>query len=871
MTAGAALPTGTVTFLRTDVEGSMRLARTADADWDDLNRVHLELVTAAVRRHGGVIVRIEGDAVFAVFAEAGAGVAAAVDAQRALQAHPWPPHAPVRVRMAVHTGEAHLAGADYGGTDVDRAARIGAVGHGGQILVSGPSAALVMDRLPLGTALRALGTHRLRDVPRPETLVQVDIGGLPSDFPPLRTATTADGNLPDPLTSFVGRETDLAAIADLLERARLVTLVGPGGIGKTRLAIEAVRRAAPAYPDGAWFVPLADVRDIRELDSAIAHGIGLYDGPERSAAVALLPYVGERSMVILLDNVEHLLGGADQVAQIVRASPRSRVVVTSRAPLHVSGEQEVPVRPLTDDGVRLFSERAGAVRPGWEPGAERVAVEEICRLVDHLPLGIELAAARVSALSPTLIRDRLAARLPLPGAAPRDAPERQRTLDGTVAWSHDLLDERRRRLLHDLAVFDDGFDIDQVGSVADPGDGSDRLDDVLELTDWNLLLSDGRGAGRARFRMLRTIGSFALDRLIAEGRETAIRRRHVDAYHALVSGAARRLGSSRHAEALDLIEPDLGNLRSALRWSIDSGAGARALDLVASLWRFWHAFGHLAEGRRLTEAALASPDAPTSGSARAWAAAAAGSIAYWQGDTEAARTWYDAQVALATAADDEACLVDALFNRSHVIDLTPGQEPAHIAYLHDVIRRYRDLGDELGAARASWGLGVLAMGAGRIAEARERFQYDLAAFERLDDPQYRAMTTSSLGWAAFAEGDIASATRYAIDGLLESHRMRDVGTTTISLHIGVLIAAMLGRWEVGAMVHGAYDALCERYGVRPPFGLELFYAAQDPFTATREALAEDDYAAAYARGRRLTLDEGVALVVELSQGVTGPA
>ena len=311
----------------------------------------------------------------------------------------------------------------------------------------------------------------------------------------VRTGDAVVGDLPDRVTSFMGRDREVDAIRGLLvDGARLVTLTGPGGIGKSSLAVEAARVVQPAFPDGAWFVPLAEVTDPDEVPAAIARGIGLRDGPERSAATALLPYIADRRLLVVLDNLEQVLDAAGQVAALVRASPASRVLVTSRAPLHIDAEHEVPVTPLTEEATALFDERARAVRPDWDGTADRATVEEICRLLDDLPLGIELAAARVSMLSPAAIRDRLAARLPLPGPGRRDAPARQRTLDSAVAWSHDLLEPDQLSLLHDLAIFEGGFEPEQVAAVA--GGPGDRLDDLVDLADRNLIVVEPTSDGR---------------------------------------------------------------------------------------------------------------------------------------------------------------------------------------------------------------------------------------------------------------------------------------------------------------------------------------------------------------------------------------
>ncbi len=860
------LPTGTVTFLRTDVEGSMGLARTLGAAWDEIVQRHLALIGAAVIAHGGTVIRTEGDALFAGFPEAIAAVAAAVEIQRTLAAEAWPTGVAVHVRVGLHTGEAHRSGDDYGGFDVNRAARVAAVGHGGQVILSETTAALVADALPAGTALRDLGRHVLKDVPRAERLSQLDIVGLPCDFPPLRTATERVGNLADRLTSFIGREQELAALVTLVRDARLVTLTGPGGIGKTSLAIETARALAPEFRDGAWFVSLAAIDGPEGVLGAIAHGIELFDGPERSAAAAVLPFLADKSMILVLDNMEHLLAAAGDVGAVVHASPASRILVTSRAPLHLAGEHEVPVAPLVDDAIGLFTERARAVRPGWLPGDDTDAVTEICHLLDDLPLGIELAAARISTLPPGVIRDRLTARLPLPGSGPRDSPTRQRTLEGAVAWSHDLLDADRQELLHHLGVFEGGFDLEQVDAVAGPsGAGGDRLDDLLELADQSLIVAMPAGSGRARFRMLRTIQSFALGRLAAGGLEADVRRHHAEAYLDLATRVLPLLNSSRQSEGLDRVAPDRANLRSAMRWSIGAGEGVLALRLSGVLWRFWHAWGQIAEGRELTEQALAMKEAPTSGVDRAWALAAAGSLAYWQADPATARRHYQAQIDAAEAADDEACVADAYFNMAHVAFVDQDDEAVQLAYIESVVARYRDLGDERGAARAGWGRGVIALGNGQFEGAEGFLRESMVTFERLDDPQYHAMTGASLAWAAFAGGDIDTAARLAVESLVESASMRDVGTTTISLHVGVLIGALTGHFEEAAEIHGAFDALCDRYGVRPPAALTRFVGQLDPFAQTRATLDPGVWTAAYERGRRLTLDEAVGLVVTLGE------
>jgi predicted ATPase/class 3 adenylate cyclase len=868
-TSDRTLPTGTVTFLRTDVEGSMALSRALGPRWDDLNARHLALIRSAVDTAGGIVVRTEGDALFAAFQEAGAGVRAALGAQRALVDADWPADAAIRVRMGVHSGEAHLAGDDYGGYEVSRAARVAAAGHGGQILVSGASESLVADALPDGATLRDLGTYVLRDVPRPERLYQLDAPGLPPTFPPPRAGRTAIGNLDDRLTTFVGRQGQVAELRALLATSRLVTLTGAGGIGKSSLALETARATQDGFADGAWFVPLATIDGTEAVLPLVARTLGLYDGSSSSAADTLPRFVADRSLLLVLDNFEHVVDAAPVVADLVRWSPDSRVLVTSRTPLHVAGEQEYPVTPLTvkpegDDPARqLFLDRAGAVRPGWDPGTEMSVVDEICRLVDGLPLGIELAAARVALLPLGAIRDRLAASLPLPGAGSRDAPERQRTLEATVAWSHELLTPDLQHALHRFSVFDGGADLTQAGVVLE---GADTLDQLAELVERSLLERDPSTIG-VRFRMLRTIQAFAEGRLADDGDEVSVRGRHARAFLDLARQGQRHEGTHAQVSWIERLSVDEPNLRSAVSWSIDHDP-TLALELVAALWRFWQMDGHLTEGRSLADRALALPEAADPSVERMWAAGAAGSIAYWQADADTAHRRYREQLDLARALDDERGMADAVFNLAHTTFIQTGPadvDPATArSLIEDAQRRFRDLGDERGFVRAEWAASNVLLDEGQPDEALATMQRLVKEFDRLGDAQYHAMALGSLSWAAFMAGRRQESIRSAAAALRESYDLRDLGTTTISLHVGVLIALLTGRTDAAARLTGAYDAASERYGVRPPAGLDRFLSVQDPFTAAREALAPEQWEVEYATGRRMTVGEAVVLVESLA-------
>jgi len=866
------LPVGTVTFFRTDVEGSMGLARTLGRDWDAVNATHLGLIRSAVDANGGVCVRTEGDAFFGVFPEAGLAVTAAAEAQRALVAHHWPDGASVRVRMGLHSGEAHLAGDDYGGFEVNRAARVSATGHGGQIVMSEPTRTLVEPALAGGMALRDLGRHVLRDLPAPEHLYQLVVPGLPAEFPPLRTTGSGAGNLPARMTSFVGRDAAVAEVGDLSSRNRLVTLTGPGGIGKTSLAVEVARTKAAATPDGAWFVALDTVTDPGQVAPTIARTLGLLDGPERSAADALPGYLAEKSVVLVLDNFEQVLEAAEVVSAILRASPGSHVIVTSRAPLHLAAEQEYPVAPLEVRGeasAGLFVDRARAVRPGFDPGPDTDAVDEICGLLDGLPLGIELAAARISLLPVRAIRDRLAAHLPIPGTGPRDVPARQRTLEGAISWSHDLLGPDERRLLHDLAVFEGGFDLEQASLVA----GRDVLDGIGVLVDQSLVTRDTLGSLDAvRFRMLTTIRSFALDRLIEEGREGDLRRRHAEVFLALAEDAAPNLPGPDQSSWLDRLGLDHANFRSAVRWAIDAGEVDLALRLVSALWRFWQMDCHLIEGRESSDAALALPGADAPTSARLAAVAGAGGLAYWTAETEIALGYYQEQLRLAEQLGDLPATADAWNNLSYVRfagnDKTSALEAANKA-----LDLYTELGDERGVARLEWSRGTLLLQQGHPEQALQIFNASLATFEAKNDTFFGTMATGSIAWCLYAMDRYVEATPWFIRSLVANYGQRDVASTTITLPAAAIMAVVAGRPEDAGLLLGAFEALSDRYGVRPPGGLQVLFSLWDPMDRVRASLTQDRVTETMARGRRMSLAEAVELTLQIGDQLQaqGPA
>src|SRR5215207_4909116 len=593
--AMADLPSGTVTFLFSDIEGST-------AHWERDRPVmaeavqrHLAVLDAAIQTHGGVHFKTIGDAVQAAFPTAPAAVAAAVDAQRALLAAEWGAIGPLRVRMALHAGEAtpDIRG-DFLAAPLNRLSRLLSAGHGGQILLSQTVQQLSRGALPPGTELRDLGEHRLRDLLEPEHVFQLLHPDLPDRFPPLKSLGSRPNNLPRQPTAFVGREAEVRQVVDLLRReeVELLTLTGPGGTGKTRLALQAAAELLEDFADGVFFVPLAPLTASDLVPSAIASALGLRDEGERPLPDRLRDFLTDKQLLLLLDNVEHVSDAASLVADLLAAAPGLEVLATSRAPLRVRAEWEYPVAPLglpprqipppeqlvQYEAVRLFVARAQAVKPDFAvDDGNAAAVAEICRRLDGLPLAIELAAARVRMLPPPALLARLDKRLPLLTGGARDAPERQRTLRDTIAWSHDLLAPEERVLFRRLAVFAGGCTLEAAEAVGNQDGALDAFGGLERLCEHSLVRQDVGPGGQPRFVMLETIREFGLERLAESGEEAAIRKGHAALFMELAEAAAPALTGPDPGPWLDQLETEHDNLRGALWWAVstDGKVGVR--------------------------------------------------------------------------------------------------------------------------------------------------------------------------------------------------------------------------------------------------------------------------------------------------------
>jgi predicted ATPase/class 3 adenylate cyclase len=602
----AAPPSGTVTLLFSDIEGSTLLLRRAGDAYPELLDRHRALLREAFERHRGHVVGSEGDQFFVAFESAGDAVAAAADGQLALAGHHWPEDYAVRVRMGVHTGEPRTVDGGYVGLDVHQANRVMSAGHGGQVLVSEPTRALLADDVPV----RDLGEHLLKDLAGPQRLYQLELEGLPSDFPPLNTVENRFASLPALPNAFVGRERELAEARGLLSRddVRLLTLTGPGGAGKTRLALQVASGLVDELPGGAAFVLLSPVREPEHVMPAIAQALGLRDQPDESALDTLLDFLRDKRLLLVLDNFEHVLSAAPGLSTLLAAAPGVKVLATSRSPLRLSQEQVYSVPQLsTDDAVALFAERAEAAAPGFRlDGETKGTVEAICRQLDNLPLAIELAAPRVRTLTPEALLARLGRRLPLLTGGAQDTDERQRTLRDTIAWSYDLLDEREQEIFRRLGSFVGGFRLEAAAAVGAPDGGSDALDHLDSLVENSLLLrlrEDSDGA--PRFWMLETIREYALEQLGDTGELESAMRRHGVWFAELAECLDAESGTGDRAASVARLTDDYPNLRAAIVRARERNDGELLLRLATSLWTYWSTVGYVAEGRSALEDGLA--------------------------------------------------------------------------------------------------------------------------------------------------------------------------------------------------------------------------------------------------------------------------
>jgi predicted ATPase/class 3 adenylate cyclase len=953
------LPTGTVTLLFTDIEGSTRLLQRLGKRYRDVLAESRRLLRAAFHQHHGHEVDTQGDAFFLTFALATDAVIAAVAAQRALASYPWPKGVTVRVRMGLHTGEPEYSTEGYVGLDVHRAARIMSAGHGGQVLLSQVTRDLVEHSLPADVSLEDLGEHRLKDLGSPSHLYQLVIAGLEASFPALKTLDSYAHNLPIQPTPFIGRAKEVANVQQhlLRQEVRLLTLTGPGGVGKTRLGLQVAAQASDHFTDGTWFVSLAPLSDPDLVIPTIAETLEVREAGGRSLLEQLQKFLRGKKVLLLLDNFEQVVSAATQVADLLSACPQLKILVTSREALHVRAEREFPVPALAlpdpqnlpslstlsqYEAIALFIERAQAVKPDFQvTNANAPAVAEICARLDGLPLAIELAAARTRLLSPQSLLKRLGQRLQLLTSSTRDAPARQQTLRQTIQWSYDLLPAVEQRIFRRLSIFVNGCTLEAIESVSATLEDTMPLglDEVTSLLDKNLLQQTAEEEEEPRFTMLETIREYGLECLTLSREMDTTRRAHASYYLALAEEAAPELNGPLTAVWLRRLEREHDNLRAALEWSLEpeqtGSSPDMALRFCYMLREFWEVRGLYSQGRAFLEPALARCTG-ASASARANALGAAAHLADWLGDFHRAETlWQEGlslrrelgdtrgiasylqglawiasrkgdQIAARQLSEESVTLLrelgdkdelpwslhfladmlgaqgeygraNALFEESLAMfrDLgnkrgiaaslqqsallllaTRGDQAIVQARLEEILPIHRELGDKNGMAYYYLISGRKALIQGDAATATTLIEQSLALWQEMGDRWHAFSSIATLGRIKAYQGDFAAALSFYEQGLALAREFHDDLLLATCLEGWASVVTKQGKCELAARLWGAAESARERCGIPfPPFERVDYEPA---VAAARAQLGEQDFAAAWAEGWTMTLEQVLA-------------
>lgn len=778
-TTSTRFPSGTVTFLFADIEGSTELLQAHPERYEEILTVYRAIATGAVERWDGSVVDHPGDGVFAAFTRAADAVRAAIEVRSEAAGAQWPNGVELRVRMGLHTGEPSLGAVGYVGIDVHRAVRIASAAHGGQILCSRATHELVEATRPKGVTLRDLGEHRLKDLLRSERLYQVDSSGAPREFPPIRSLEGYRHNLPLQANDIIGRDLDTEEIRRLLESKRLVTLFGPGGIGKTRLALDSAAGIVDRFRDGIWYVELAPLTDPELLAQTVAAVVGVREHSDSRIEDLLVEYLRSRELLVLLDNCEHLVEACASLTEnLLRHCPGVRVLATSLEALGIAGEQVKRVPPLgvpsaeqTDletigrsEAVRLFVERARSLDESFDLGeGNAAALAEICRRLDGIPLAVELAASRTRLLSVEEIARRLDDRFRLLTGGRRTALPRQQTLKALIDWSYGLLSGSEQAMLRRLSVFCCGWTLDAAEAVCADGavDSGEVLDLVAALIDKSLVVVEAGGGGTS-YRLLETIRQYAQDRLLAEGEAQELRDRHLRYFLDLVERADSMLRGSEQQTWLSILDRHGDELRTALGWASERGLVEPFERLAVSMWRYWRVRSSFAEGRRWLEAAVAStagisPDAPKEAiELRGRCLIGAGSLANYQGDYVRALAVLSEGLALCRRIGDEPGIANALAILAHsrvmIGDDTEAEE-----MLEESLAIFTRLERKRGVGYAKYCLGSLMVRREDYPRARIYLEEGLSLMEELEDSWWIENTLLELGWATERLGDHAAA------------------------------------------------------------------------------------------------------------------
>jgi predicted ATPase/class 3 adenylate cyclase/DNA-binding CsgD family transcriptional regulator len=807
------LPTGTITLLFTDIEGSTLLLQQVGEQYSRVLAQCRQVLRTAFQQSHGHEVDTQGDAFFFAFARATDAVSAAVAAQRTLSSHTWPEGVEVHIRVGLHTGEPQRTAEGYVGLDVHLAARMMSVGHGGQVLLSQTTRHLVEHNLPDGVSLRDLGEHRLKDLQHPSHLFQLVIAGLPADFPPLGTLDTYPHNLPVQPTPLIGREREVAAVQQLLlrEDVRLLTLTGPGGIGKTRLGLQVAAELSDHFTDGIYFVNLAPISDVELVVPTIAQTLGVKESTTRSMLEQLQAFLQEKLLLLVLDNFEQVLSAASRLSDLLARCSHLKLLVTSRAMLHLSAEHEFAVPPLAlpdlkhlpdlvtlsqYEAVALFIARAQALKPDFQvSNANAPAVAAICARLDGLPLAIELAAARIKLLPPPALLARLDQRLAVLTSGVRDAPARQQTLRKTIEWSYHLLDTDEQRLFRRLSVFVGGYTLQAIEAVCAALDNQTPavsvLDGAASLIDKSLLRQTEQEAEEPLFVMLETIREYGREALEASGEAEVTHQTHAAYYLALAEAAELAWHGPQQVVWFARLEKAHDNLRAAMNWLLERGEAEMALRLGTALWWFWYAQEHRHEGWNLLERALASSGG-VAVPLRARALWAAGSLAGSLGHVERGEVLCQESLALFREIGDTQGMGDATFHLAHVAFARWDLAAARSLFEESLVF-LRETGDKTLTAWALNALALVILYQGEYARVHPLAEQAVEIFREVGDITGVAISLMTVALVVFWQGDLVRAQTLAEEALARASETGITSAKALALAIGGEITLAQGE------------------------------------------------------------------------------
>lgn len=851
---GKALPTGTVTFLFTDIEGSTQLVQRLGPDYRGVLERHAEIISGSIDDHDGVAVNTEGDSFFAAFEAADAAVLAASSAQQALSDEPWPDAGAVRVRAGIHTGKAELGHDDYVGLDVHRAARISGAGHGGQVLASATTHALAIGVVDF----RDLGEHRLKDLVAAEHLYQVLVPGLPAEFPPIRSVGVSTHNLPASLSALVGREREVSEVAQLLESQRMVTITGPGGIGKSRLSLEVARNQLSRFSHGVYLVALAPVTDAALVLPSIGDALDLADGDVDSVTER----IGSGSMLLLLDNLEQVLDAATDIAALLGRCPGLVVLGTSQAPLRIPGEHQYPLQPLElgasgsvshSPAATLFIERARAIDPAFDPEQHRHGIETLVARLDGLPLALELAAAKVNLMPPDQIAERLGAGTDLLSRTGDGG--RHGSVNAAIGFSYQLLGQAAQSVFRRLAAFRGGMTLEAAEAVA--GDGGDVLSAIGELVERGMLLRQISGMSSSRFRMLEPVRLFAVAALEESGEAGDVAQAHAAHFSHMARNAGPELEGERMAWWLARLEEELDNLRAALDHYADTGRPTDGLELIGDTWRFFQGKGHFDEMAWWLDRLDTMPGAGNLSTGRVKGLMARGALTYWRGDAAAAIDMYDQAVGMARKLDDADLLATALYG--HETSRIMAGDAAGLEGLKEVERIYQENNDLGGLAHVAAARAFAELQAGRALGSGPLFQEAFDLYVRAGNRLNAGQTSLGLAGVALLEDRVEDALQFSRTGLEYGEELGDRFMIAWAIEWVATALVEAGDIERAGKLSGATAAAREKLGGG---WTPAIINVDDSQTRLIRVLGEKGASEARQPGRDLSLDAAINLAKE---------